>query len=129
MAGEFKAKVGFLGGGNMAKAMAKGFIESKTVNPANIIVSATTEKTLSLWKVMLIRLGLDRGYRVISALLFWHVWKPREKYCCPTTISHHETLAKKSIFRRLRQKTKILWVLECRQYNKDCVEKQKNKKM
>ena len=55
MAGEFKAKVGFLGGGNMAKAMAKGFIKSKTVNPANIIVSATTEKTLSLWKVMLIK--------------------------------------------------------------------------
>lgn len=55
MASEFKAKVGFLGGGNMAKAMAKGFIKSKTVNPANIIVSATTEKTLSLWKVMLIK--------------------------------------------------------------------------
>ena len=55
MAGEFKAKVGFLGGGNMAKAMAKGFIKSKTVNPANIIVSATTKKTLSLWKVMLIK--------------------------------------------------------------------------
>ena len=55
MASEFKAKVGFLGAGNMAKAMAKGFIKSKTVNPANIIVSATTEKTLSLWKVMLIK--------------------------------------------------------------------------
>ncbi|CAH3032426.1 unnamed protein product [Porites lobata] len=52
MASEVKAKVGFLGGGNMAKAMAKGFIKSKTVNPANIIVSATTEKTLSLWKEM-----------------------------------------------------------------------------
>ena len=52
MAGEFKKKVGFLGGGNMAKAMAKGFITSKTVNPANIIVSATTEKTLLVWKVM-----------------------------------------------------------------------------
>ena len=55
MAGEFKAKVGFLGGGNMAKAMAEGFIKSKTVNPANITVSATTEKTLSLWKVTLIK--------------------------------------------------------------------------
>ena len=55
MAGEFKKKVGFLGGGNMAKAMAKGFITSKTVNPANIIVSATTEKTLLVWKVMEIK--------------------------------------------------------------------------
>ena len=126
MASEFKAKVGFLGGGNMAKAMAKGFIKSKTVNPANIIVSATTEKTLSLWKVRFIKLSVDRGRG--STLLFWHVGNPREKYCCPTTISYRETLARKSISRRLRQKTKILWLLECRQYNKDCEEKKKKRK-
>ena len=60
--------------------------------------------------------------------MFWHVGNPREKYCCPTTISHRKTLARKSIFRQLRQKTKILWLLECRQYNKDCEEKKKKRK-
>ncbi|KAL9968754.1 hypothetical protein ACROYT_G020874 [Oculina patagonica] len=43
-------KVGFLGGGNMAKALARGFIKSKTVKAGNIIASATTEKTLAVWK-------------------------------------------------------------------------------
>ena len=44
-------KVGFLGGGNMARAIAKGFIVSKTVKAENIIASATTTKTLAVWKV------------------------------------------------------------------------------
>ena len=44
-------KVGFVGGGNMARALAKGFIKSKTVKAENIIASATTEKTLAVWKV------------------------------------------------------------------------------
>lgn len=45
-------KVGFIGGGNMAKAIANGFITSKTVKPGNITASATTEKTLAVWKVI-----------------------------------------------------------------------------
>lgn len=45
-------KVGFIGGGNMAKAIANGFITSKTVKPGNITASAITEKTLAVWKVM-----------------------------------------------------------------------------
>ena len=45
-------KVGFVGGGNMAKAMAKGFISAKIVEAGNIIVSATTKKTLDTWKVI-----------------------------------------------------------------------------
>ena len=44
-------KVGFLGGGNMAKAIARGFITSKMVKAENIIASATTTKTLAVWKV------------------------------------------------------------------------------
>lgn len=44
-------KVGFLGGGNMAKAIARGFISSEMVKAANIIASATTTKTLAVWKV------------------------------------------------------------------------------
>lgn len=44
-------KVGFLGGGNMAKAIARGFITSEMVKAENIIASATTSKTLAVWKV------------------------------------------------------------------------------
>lgn len=44
-------KVGFLGGGNMAKAIARGFITSEMVKAENIIASATTTKTLAVWKV------------------------------------------------------------------------------
>ena len=46
-------KVGFIGGGNMAKAIARGFIKTNTVKPANMIASATTEKTLAVWKVII----------------------------------------------------------------------------
>ena len=44
-------KVGFLGGGNMAKAIARGFITSEMVKAESIIASATTSKTLAVWKV------------------------------------------------------------------------------
>ena len=44
-------KIGFIGGGNMAKAIARGFITSEMVKAANIIASATTTKTLAVWKV------------------------------------------------------------------------------
>ena len=44
-------KVGFVGGGSMAKALAKGFITTNTVRASNIIASAITEKTLAVWKV------------------------------------------------------------------------------
>ena len=46
-----EVKVGFLGGGNMAKAIARGFITSRMVKAENLIASATTTKTLSVWKV------------------------------------------------------------------------------
>ena len=44
-------KVGFIGGGNMARAIAEGFISSGVISPIQITVSATTDKTLASWKV------------------------------------------------------------------------------
>ncbi|KAL9968755.1 hypothetical protein ACROYT_G020875 [Oculina patagonica] len=43
-------KIGFLGGGTMAKALARCFITTKTVEAGNIIASATTQKTVAFWK-------------------------------------------------------------------------------
>ena len=74
-------KVGFIGGGNMAKAIAKGFITSNTVKPANITASATTEKTLAAWKVMLLALsrapprvsGVSAGNYELFMVFLWHL--------------------------------------------------------
>ncbi|XP_028401530.1 pyrroline-5-carboxylate reductase 3-like [Dendronephthya gigantea] len=43
-------KVGFIGGGKMAQAIASGFLLSGLVKPSDIIASAATEKTLNIWK-------------------------------------------------------------------------------
>ena len=44
-------KVGFIGGGNMARAIAEGLISSGAVSAANITASATTQRTLDVWEV------------------------------------------------------------------------------
>jgi pyrroline-5-carboxylate reductase len=46
-----KAKIGFIGGGKMAQAIASGFLLSGLVKPENVIASAVTEGTLGVWKV------------------------------------------------------------------------------
>ena len=43
----------------MALAIAKGFISTKTIKNGNIIVSARTEKTLEVWKVLYLCLNLN----------------------------------------------------------------------
>ena len=44
-------RIGFIGGGNMARAIADGLIESNSVKPGNITASAITQETLATWKV------------------------------------------------------------------------------
>ncbi|XP_076288225.1 pyrroline 5-carboyxlate reductase [Lasioglossum baleicum] len=43
-------KVGFIGGGNMARAIGASLIRKGIFNPNNVWVSARTDKTLDLWK-------------------------------------------------------------------------------
>ena len=43
-------KIGFIGGGQMAVALAKGFIESEMVDPSQILVSAPSDKNLKFWR-------------------------------------------------------------------------------
>jgi len=45
-----KKKIGFIGSGKMAQAMMNGIIQSKLVNPEDIIASAKTEETLDYVK-------------------------------------------------------------------------------
>lgn len=43
-------KIGFIGGGNMARAIAAGLIRKGVINPNNVWVSARSEKTFGFWK-------------------------------------------------------------------------------
>lgn len=43
-------RVGFIGGGNMARAIADGLIKSDSVKPGNITASAITQETLAAWQ-------------------------------------------------------------------------------
>ena len=61
MAAAEDMKVGFIGGGNMALAIAKGFISTETVKKENIFASARTEKTLEVWKVTFSRFSCTRA--------------------------------------------------------------------
>ena len=44
-------KVGFVGGGKMAQAMAKGFMAANIIKAENVMASARTEETISKWTV------------------------------------------------------------------------------
>ena len=43
-------KIGFVGGGQMAQALAKGFIAAKLIAPDQILVSAPTDRYLKTWR-------------------------------------------------------------------------------
>ena len=43
-------KIGFVGGGQMAQALAKGFIAAKLIAPNQILVSAPTDRYLKTWR-------------------------------------------------------------------------------
>lgn len=44
-------RVGFIGGGNMARAIADGLVKSNSVKSENITASAITQETLAAWQV------------------------------------------------------------------------------
>ena len=46
---EDKLKVGFIGGGNMAFAMVKGFIKAKKCKPENVLSSSKTGRLAKNW--------------------------------------------------------------------------------
>ncbi|XP_031571086.1 pyrroline-5-carboxylate reductase 3-like [Actinia tenebrosa] len=52
MADQKELRIGFVGGGNMAFAMARGFIKSELVKPENIIISTLSDRGVGKWKEM-----------------------------------------------------------------------------
>ncbi len=70
-------KIGFIGCGNMAKAMIGGMIKSSLINPVNIVVSAKTEKTLeNVKKEFGIKVTLDSKEVVESSNIIIVAVKP-----------------------------------------------------
>ena len=59
---EDELRVAFIGGGNMARAIADGLIKSNSVKPGNITASAITQETLATRKVRLALILVFRFY-------------------------------------------------------------------
>jgi len=49
---EIQCRVGFIGGGKMAQAIANGIIAAKMISPSNVCASARTDETLSKWTAL-----------------------------------------------------------------------------
>ena len=49
MMSKLETKIGFVGGGAMAQAIAEGLIMSGTVDPTNIMASATSSRFKDWW--------------------------------------------------------------------------------
>ena len=56
-------KIGFVGGGAMAQAIAEGLVSSGTIEPANIMASATSDRFQDWWKSRLVVLSLNRSLK------------------------------------------------------------------
>ncbi|EDO38756.1 predicted protein [Nematostella vectensis] len=91
MADEHKSSlhVGFIGGGNMAIALAKGFISSKMVKSENIIASALTERTLTHWKEIGCKTTLKNSDVVAHSAVLFIAVKP---HLVPTVMKEIDKL-------------------------------------
>lgn len=54
-------KIGFIGGGNMARAIGGSLLKNKTVEPNNVWVSAQTERTFPFWRSLNANVTLDNN--------------------------------------------------------------------
>lgn len=70
------AKLGFIGGGNMAAAIIKGILKSKLFEPKNIVVSGRKESSLEQWKSLGITTSLVNDDVVNSCPIVFLCVKP-----------------------------------------------------
>ena len=69
-------KVGFIGGGQMATALAKGFISSGLVKASDIIVSAPSDRNLVNWREMQCKTTHDNVEIILEADIVFFAVKP-----------------------------------------------------
>ena len=69
-------KIGFIGGGQMATALAKGFISSGLVQASNIIVSAPSDRNLINWREMQCKTTHDNVQVILEAEIIFFAVKP-----------------------------------------------------
>ncbi|XP_014262469.1 pyrroline-5-carboxylate reductase [Cimex lectularius] len=69
--------VGFIGAGNMAQAIAFRMLDSGLVLPSNMIVSATSDRNLELWKQRAVSTTIDNSKVVKNATIVFIAVKPQ----------------------------------------------------
>lgn len=67
---------GFIGCGNMAKAIVEGLIKSKTFEPSEIIVSGTRQESFERWKHLNVNTTLDNSHLVRKSRVIFLCVKP-----------------------------------------------------
>ncbi|KAF6213517.1 hypothetical protein GE061_011237 [Apolygus lucorum] len=70
-------KVGFIGAGNMAKAIGNGMLVSESVKAENIIISAPSDRNLAFWKEKGVRTTHDNAEVITFADIVFIAVKPQ----------------------------------------------------
>uniref|UniRef100_A0A146KRB4 Pyrroline-5-carboxylate reductase n=1 Tax=Lygus hesperus TaxID=30085 RepID=A0A146KRB4_LYGHE len=70
-------KVGFIGAGNMAKAIGNGILVSETIKAEDIIISAPSDRNLAFWKEKGVRTTHDNAEVITFADIVFIAVKPQ----------------------------------------------------
>merc|ERR1712142_1103886 len=73
---KLETKIGFVGGGAMAQAIAEGLVTSGTVDPSNIIASATTSRFKEWWTSRKMTFNTDNHAVITSSEVVFISVKP-----------------------------------------------------
>ena len=71
-----KSRIGFLGGGQMALALGKGFMQSGLVAPSQVMVSAPTDANLALWREFGVQTTHDNADVILGSDVVFLATKP-----------------------------------------------------
>lgn len=71
-----ESRIGFLGGGQMALALGKGFMQSGLVAPSQVMVSAPTDTNLALWRELGAQTTHDNADVVLGCDVIFLAVKP-----------------------------------------------------
>ena len=59
---KLETKIGFVGAGAMAQAIADGLLSSGTVEPGSIVASATSDRFRNWWEERGVKFSTDNNY-------------------------------------------------------------------
>ena len=77
-----QVKIGFVGAGAMAQAIAQGLLSSGTVSPTNILASATSSRFRQWWEEREIKFSEDNDSVVQESEVVFIAVKPHLYQAC-----------------------------------------------